>query len=609
MSKVEFPYAKFRPGQKESISTLAKIISSGEAIAFSAPTGFGKTVTVLYACKIINTDKILYAVRTRNEIYPPLRESLKLNYKPVFFTSKKVLCPLLLEKNIPLEDFWENCRILRKEGKCKYYRNVSSIDEALVWKAIRSSEGVPVRIIKKMWSLKLCPYYTFKKVLDSSNLIIVTYPYLFSPFIREYTLESIDLNSLILVVDEAHSLIGLADMMEKRVSKRKVALALKEIEEYGPHEVELKRRLEELLKHWDKLPLGKGYKHVDKRIFQDILGESYEWFDLSWDIRAKKLKRIVDTHDKVKVIVHSLSIATLLSLLEEEAFQAYTMMKGEDKIVVVKTIDPSIIASPVLTNTKCLILMSGTLPSPTFFNDVLGVMRDIKELDVEEIYGPTFPYENRATIVLTYVTSKYTKRSPHIYKSYAKIVEDAYKILPDAILVIYPSYEFMHNVLSRINITAKAIVETEDTRIGDVIDYVLAHKHVLIHGVAGGKLSEGIEVIDEKTEESMIKAVIVAGIPYPQPDDYTNQLLNVIGSRVGMDKAWDHLFRDIASVRTKQALGRAIRSEVDRALYVLCDNRFMDPKVRSKLKIYYNKILTDHKQYVETLKLTSEYLA
>lgn len=606
--EVKFPYPKYRIGQREAVEAIVKSVTSMEALALSAPTGFGKTVCILYALKKLRVDRVLYAVRTRNEIQPPLREAVKLGYKPVFLISKKNTCPLLLEsKSLPLEDFWENCKILREERECEYFENSSRISGEEVWETLKLGVKGPYRVIRELVSLRLCPYYTLKSVIDYSDLIIVTYPYIFNPVIREYTFENVELEHAVLVVDEAHSLIDLADIIEKKLSTRRVENAIRELEVYTPTLTLYIEKLRELENLWETLPSGRGYTSTDKNVVLEVLGEPQEWYDIAQEIRYKKLLEADSTSRKASVRVHTLSIAIFLDLLKTEEFQLFTTVKRGEKQLTVKLVDPSLIVGPPLTSVGSLILSSGTLPPKSFFVEVLGVDRSFRELDVELEYGPVFPLENRVTIVLTYVTSKFTRRSESLYEKYAEVVRDTFKNTPQITLVVYPSYEFMDNVVKKLRKLDNVIVEGEDTKISEVVEEASKREKILINAVAGGKLCEGVEIL-KSTGESLIKTVIIAGIPYPQPDDYLEKMLENLSRKIGREKAWDHLVRDTAVVRVKQALGRALRSERDKALFILADYRFMDGRVRSKLKLAYNTIATTHNQYLEMLdRLSSEY--
>ncbi len=606
---MRFPYPTYRVGQRECVERIANSIVGERGLLFNAPTGFGKTVTALCACIEAGAEKIIYTVRTRNEIDPPLREAHRLGLDAAFFISKKLLCPLLSDwRRLGVEDFWENCRLLRKRGKCKYCNKAFQISLDSLKRGFVEGRGRAFKIVSELRELGVCPFYSMKRLAADNPLIVVTYPYVFDPYIYEATLGEIRLEEAVLIVDEAHSLINAADMAERRLSCRKMGFAIRELEEYLPEESELRSRLVELKSLVENVSVDRGYKYAEKNVILDILGEFDEWFDAARVIRELKSLRAVGVEEAIRIRVHTLSIALFTFLLESEYYEAFYVETRGGTALTVKPVDPAIVVSPPLNNSKSVILMSGTLPPKSFFEEVLGLNRVIDELDVEREYSPVFPLENRATIVLTYVTSKFTKRTEEMYEKYARIVVDARRLLPHVILAVYPSYDFMWKILKKVPEELIGVVEEEHTRISDVVEEALEEKNILINAVAGGKLCEGVEIVDPETKLSMIRTVILAGLPYPQPDDYLEKVLEKISSRISRERAWEHLFRETAAVRARQALGRAIRSERDRALYILADNRFMDPKIRHLIGERYGRIIVNHVKYVDTLRRISTEL-
>jgi len=93
----------------------------------------------------------------------------------------------------------------------------------------------------------------------------------------------------------------------------------------------------------------------------------------------------------------------------------------------------------------------------------------------------------------------------------------------------------------------------------------------LVVVVARGKLSEGVEFVKEG--RSLVKRVVIVGIPYPNTSDqYEKDELDYLMSKVGKRTAWS-LLKEEASVIMRQAIGRAVRSQEDSAEVYLLDKR------------------------------------
>jgi Rad3-related DNA helicases len=91
------------------------------------------------------------------------------------------------------------------------------------------------------------------------------------------------------------------------------------------------------------------------------------------------------------------------------------------------------------------------------------------------------------------------------------------------------------------------------------------------NAVAGGRFTEGIEVKDG--ERSLIKYIIIAGVPYPNPNDAVFQDM---AKASGISE--QALMREIGRIRTLQAIGRGVRGLKDNVTVWLLDERFAGPR-------------------------------
>jgi DNA excision repair protein ERCC-2 len=121
------------------------------------------------------------------------------------------------------------------------------------------------------------------------------------------------------------------------------------------------------------------------------------------------------------------------------------------------------------------------------------------------------------------------------------------------------------------------VVEIGTTTIDEVLASMKVNPHKLILAVAGGKLVEGIEF--RLNDVNYIDVVAIVGVPYPEPNDFMNGLVDVVKSRANYDDAWHAVYTWNALVKVKQAIGRGLRSDKDRVFIVFMDYRFKDNPV------------------------------
>ena len=246
--------------------------------------------------------------------------------------------------------------------------------------------------------------------------------------------------------------------------------------------------------------------------------------------------------------------------------------------------------------------MSGTMPPKEIVDYIIS--SDTYYIDVESDYGRIFPRSNLFISVFREVTSSYRYRNESMYMKYSELIVSIVEASPKgAILVIYPSYNFMNNIVSNVIVSnAIQVIEGKETILADVISRAVRGDKVVIHAVAGGKLSEGIEIRDPSKGLSLIKVVVIAGVPYPQPDDYIHDLRRRLENELPQDVARKLVMDVPAVIKVLQAIGRAIRSEKDRAFIVLADRRFLTPKLRKLLNLSYDLICSNIKILVNYLR-------
>lgn len=607
-----FPYDRWRPGQRETAESLAEAIKNGNVFVLSAPTGFGKTAAIIYGLLKAEADKVLYLVRTRNEIIPVLRELQRFRVdKAVFLFSARRMCPLLEAETVDIEDFWSTCKILRLQGECRYYNGIANIDVDDIEEVIVKSSS-PFQAIKLLGRLGLCPFFALKMLIGRSVFIVATYPYLFNKDIFTSTFEPLTYEDFHIVIDEAHSLLSIQSILEARLSQEDIRYALEEIKKYNLP-VDVQRRLEKLHRIVSNFVLkSRGLQRVDLEQLREIMDEPGLWSDVAFEIRVARLREILESNSK-KIVVRlgTTKIERFASLLFQDGVGTYVSVNSKgSKILIVTPLEPCTVTSEPLSRAKSVILSSGTMLPGDYIRNILCIKgKSIVVYDVEDRHMEASSFATRYTIVTLELTSKYLFRSNEMYTLYAQYIIEAYRLLRKSMLVVYPSYEFMSSIVRSLRNLARyeplnLLVEDRDTVLDNVVDHVKKRK-TLINAVAGGKLTEGVEFLGEDYS-SLIGLVFIAGLPYPQPDDYLEDQLKALSSRLGIMNAKNYLYDVFAVIRTRQSIGRAQRSPKDRVIVVLGDYRFLRKNIREQLRIPINKAVSNIAEYVTIIARVAE---
>jgi DNA excision repair protein ERCC-2 len=250
-------------------------------------------------------------------------------------------------------------------------------------------------------------------------------------------------------------------------------------------------------------------------------------------------------------------------------------LEGEPARLKVSLIDPSPVTAPVLARVRCALIMSGTLHPPEMFADLLGARNALCRS-----YPSPFPPENRLVLSSGKVSSRYRVRGETMYTSIAEEIARSASRVPGNVAAFFPSYEFLEQVEGHL----EAMVP--DRRVlAERREHGRNEKEALVHqlregrnmllGTVGGSLSEGVDFRD-----NLLEAVFVVGLPLAPPSREMEGMLHRMEGKYGTRKADLYVQVYPAVAKVLQAAGRAIRSETDRAVIVLLDDRYSMPQVR-----------------------------
>ena len=211
-----FPYKRFREGQKELIFKIFKAIKDSKILFVQAPSGFGKTISLLTASLPFLEERnsiIVYVVRTYRQIDRVLEELEKINnvknLRISILKAKSELCinEKIEEKIKKSNAFNFICREMISNETCNFYKNYYA-------KQIKIDQFVDLKnkqSLKYLYdiaiNLNICLYELNKSLLLNSNFILITYSSIFTPEVFSIIEEKISrYDKRILIADEAHNI-------------------------------------------------------------------------------------------------------------------------------------------------------------------------------------------------------------------------------------------------------------------------------------------------------------------------------------------------------------------------------------------------------------------
>jgi DNA excision repair protein ERCC-2 len=273
--------------------------------------------------------------------------------------------------------------------------------------------------------------------------------------------------------------------------------------------------------------------------------------------------------------------------------------KGKEGRITSHLLDPGLVSGPVLKKCAGSILMSGTLYPPKMYADLLGIGQ---QKTTSRQYNSPFASQRRPIIVAKDVTTRYQDRTYENTQRIRAHIQALCDSSPGHVAVFTPSYSMLNEYIGEGQFHGVVVRMEDRTWSKQDVDQLLdvledakqAGRRILLAGVFGGRLSEGIDY-----HNGLLDAVACIGIPNPPPSIHQKALRTYIEERFGRANAWRYASTQPAINSILQAMGRPIRSIADRALVLLLDKRNTD---RTYIECYPKDIRMNTTTEPETTK-------
>ena len=567
IKQVEFPFG-YREGQKDLVVSVYRSILRKKKLFIQAPTGVGKTMaTVFPAVKAVGEElanQIFYLTaktitRTVAEkAFLTLKEQ-GLAYKVITLTAKEKIC------------FCEKAEC--NPDACPYAKgHFDRVNDAVFDMLTHTNDMSRDQIESYARKYTVCP---FEMALDLSvwtDAVICDYNYVFDPnaHLKRFFGEGAKKEYLFLI-DEAHNLVerGRA-MYSASICKENFLEVRKAVKE---EDAKLGKAIsgcnEQLLALKRECPghaLYSSVSHLVPRLM-NVMTEMERFLEecSQEEIREKVLDLYFEVRD-------FLSIHDKL----DENYMIYTELTEEGKFYVwLFCVNPAVNLSEYLNFGVSTIFFSATLLPIQYYKKLLST-----QTDDYAVYAHTpFPEENKKVLIGSDVTTRYTRRSEEMYERYARYMLETVRKKQGNYLAFFPSYRFLNDVyeafltLRREKEEIFCLIQdpgmTEEER-EEFLNYFEEERDGTLIGfcVMGGIFSEGIDL----TEERLIGTWIV-GTGLPQVC-LERELLKQYFDEKGMS-GFEYAYLYPGMNKVLQAAGRVIRTDTDRGMIFLLDDRFL----------------------------------
>ena len=259
----------------------------------------------------------------------------------------------------------------------------------------------------------------------------------------------------------------------------------------------------------------------------------------------------------------------------DERFCFFAEKTGEQVNVDLLCLDPSDIIRRMNTAAKAVIQFSATLSPMEYYKTVSGTP-NAAELDLASPYDR----ENLCLVAYDSVSTRFGDRKNSAYEV-AEAIAEAISVKEGNYLVYFSSYSYMKTVFRHFApmmpeatlVMQKAGMSYKERERFLSVFGDRRYRNVVGFCVLGGMFSEGIDLTGEK----LIGAVIV-GTGMPGLSAKRNIMMEYYDSTMEKGREFAYIFPGMNKVL--QAAGRVIRSEEDRGMVLLIDDRYGEPGTR-----------------------------
>ena len=589
-----FPYRELRESQSEMIKECYLDIKHGCRLFCQAPTGIGKTISVLYpAIRTLGelvTDRIFYLTskasirREALSACKKIRECGAMIRTCVIIAREQICLCMRSDKGRRISS---NCRPDLCVYADKYYERRERALTEILSGGYEYTKEVIVEAAKKF---SVCPYELSLDLSEFCDVIICDYNYVFSPiaYLRRYFDDDMrKKEKYVFLVDEAHNLPKRArDMYSAKISRSDFAdLGEKALEAYGGDDRNIIYRMcnevisflnAEKEKYSENLRYtadGKIYGYGLVKEKPEDLCEKLRKFQEKCDSWLRHAKENY-LYSRVDSMLFSLYEFFTVAQKYSDGYVTFINISDEDVSVQLYCLDPSSLLSDVLDLSSASVFFSATLTPTDYFADVLGG----GERAVSVSFPSPFPPENLCVAAVDNISTRYDDRE----KFYRRIVSYiAAAVSPKAgnYIVFFPSYKYMEDVYKIFAAKypkVKTVLQKRnmnDAEREEFLNFFKNDENRLRVGfsILGGMFSEGVDL-----PGSRLIGTVIIGVGLPGISDEGNIIRDYYEEKCGRGYDYAYTFPGFNSVL--QAAGRVIRRHDDKGIVVLIDDRYADGK-------------------------------
>lgn len=608
IQNLEFPYP-YREGQRKLVGDVYRTIRRGKNLFIQAPTGVGKTISTIFpAVKAVGeelADRIFYltaktiTATVAKETFGLLREQ-GYQAKIIQLTAKEKLCLCgntaieqeAADQDNPYPDF-PQIKLECNPQNCPYAKGHFDRVNDAVFELLQASDlFTREEILAQARKHRVCPFELSLDVATWCDNILCDYNYVFDPnvYLKRFFQDS-SKEKYLFLVGEAHNLVDRSREMYSATLYKEDILAVKKI--MKPHNQAIARTLDKCNKAMLDFKRECENYSVCESVgvltfyLMRLVSQMEEFFEKPREFPDKKT--VLDFYFELRNFVNIYDLV-------DENYVIYDEMQEDGRFMIkLFCVDPSKNLQKCIDKSVSTIFFSATLLPINYYKRLLSTKEDNYAIYAQS----TFDETQRLLAFGRDVSTKYTRRGPAEYEKIARYIRAAIRSKKGNYMVFFPSYKMMQDVydvfvrVERESDTRNGVAVSDEPNIAEEsleesLTIIMQHSNMneaereeflqafeqedsgtlVAFCVMGGIFGEGIDLKNDR----LIGAVIV-GTGLPQISN-EREILKQYYDKQGLS-GFDYAFRYPGINKVLQAAGRVIRTQEDRGIIVLLDERFL----------------------------------
>ncbi len=566
IEEIEFPFASKRAGQRELMKAVYQAMSDKEILYAIAPTGIGKTMATMFSAlkSLKKKDKLFYLTAKGSGKNAPV-EAIKLlsvnglKIKTIDITAKRKICNANLKNCSP-----EDCPFAigyfdrLKDATIDIFKNHDIYDKELILTISNQH--------------KICAFEFSLYLSYFCDIVIADYNYVFDPKAHLVRYFEDDTYKPKVLVDEAHNLISRSkDMFSALITEEDIRQLRSKLTGLKPSirnecnkAIEIMESYHELLE--EKTFLCSAMPNTDfNACLKQIANRCEQVLEENKNIKHKD--EIMEVYFK---ILDFNRIADIFGTNHRQI----TKQNQESISIQYYCLDASdYLLDTIRSSIHGIVFFSATLYPIEYHCNLLSK----GEGKYLELPSP-FPKENLNILINNSISTKYKDRRESV-DTIIETIGILTKEHSGNYIVFFPSYQYLQMVLDCLEDASYEIIVQKNTLVDEekqeIIDKFKTTTNTKVgFFVMGGVFSEGIDFIGDA-----LSGVVIVGVGLPMICEENNILKDFFEEKY--KQGFDYAYVYPGFTKVIQAVGRVIRSKMDRGVAILIDNRFTHSKYLS----------------------------